>query len=93
MVFVRNVIYGQNGKALPPIGMGSGNITLQLAVVAEPKIRVVSAGQGDWIKECVDDKNHDLLHQGPQMPMFAIAGGARQWNWLSLRRTGRADGS
>lgn len=55
-------------------------ISLQLAALAEPKMRVLSANTAAWLKECVDDKGNDLApkFRPGGVPMNSMRA---QWVW------------
>jgi hypothetical protein len=58
-------------------GGNSPSLSLQMIVVAEPKLHIIGALNPDWLKECVDEKGHSLL-LGGQPPFFANQSG---WWW------------
>ncbi|MGD0463075.1 MAG: hypothetical protein ABSB74_11375 [Tepidisphaeraceae bacterium] len=61
-------------------GNGSSNLSVQLAAMVEPKLKVVGAFAGNWMRQCVDEKGHDLVRPGPPMN---FGGGVQQW-WIPL---------
>jgi hypothetical protein len=56
----------------------TSNLNLQLSAMVEPKLRVVGGFDGNWVRECVDEKGHQLVQPGP--PMRFEGGGMRQWS-------------
>lgn len=50
-------------------GGGNASLSLNMYVVAEPKLHIVGNINQDWLKECVDDKGHSLM-SGGQQPMY-----------------------
>ena len=61
-------------------GNVSSNLSVQLTAMVEPKLRVVSASFGNWVRQCVDEKGHELVQPGPRMN---FGGSMRQW-WIPL---------
>ncbi|MGD0540024.1 MAG: hypothetical protein ABSB33_00765 [Tepidisphaeraceae bacterium] len=59
-----------------PGAQTSSNLSVQLAVMIEPKLRAVGAFAGNWMRQCVGEKGHDLVRPGPPMN---FGGGVRQW--------------
>jgi len=63
----------------------TGSMTLNLDVVPEPKLHVLSAMGMDWMKECVDDKGNSLIAPGFNRriisPRFFNMRGPRQLFW------------
>jgi hypothetical protein len=62
------IIMPQSCNASVFFGRGGGNpsLSLQMQVMAEPKVHVVGILNDNWLKECVDDKNHSLVGQQRQ---------------------------
>ncbi len=54
----------------------TSNLNLQLAAMIEPKLRVVGPFNGNWLRQCVDDKGHQLAPPGPAMN---FGGAVPQW--------------
>jgi hypothetical protein len=68
----RIVQYGRGG------GRRQGSCTLMLVAVPEPKLRILGAINGDWLRQCVDEHGQSLVAEGAQQP-FSYNG--RQWWW------------
>ena len=56
----------------------TSNLSLQLAAMVEPKLRVVGIFDGNWVRECLDEKGHELVQPGPMMHFGG--GGMLQWS-------------
>jgi hypothetical protein len=65
------------------------SLTLQLMVMAEPKLHVIGPVNQDWLKECVDENGQSLLPDVHQT--FIENNGSRQWYW-PLQTTLKAAG-
>ncbi|HEY1923557.1 MAG TPA: hypothetical protein VGG44_12465 [Tepidisphaeraceae bacterium] len=59
-----------------PGGNITSNLSIQLAAMVEPKLRVVGSFNGNWLRQCVDDKGHQLAPVG--LPMN-FGGPVGQW--------------
>ncbi len=63
-------------------GHGQGvqsNLSLQLGMVLEPKLRMVGQPDSDWLLQCVDDRGHSLLPPRKQTGFYSPS---RRWWWL-----------
>jgi hypothetical protein len=59
-----------------PGGNTTSNLSVQLAAMIEPKLRIVGPINGNWLRQCLDDRGHQLALPGPPMN---FGGEVSQW--------------
>jgi hypothetical protein len=59
-----------------PGGNVTSNLSLQLVAMVEPKLHIVGSFNGNWLRQCLDEKGHELARPNAAM---GFGGPTSQW--------------